>query len=86
VRVLFAVEEHGRGRQLLRCRLRPRVPRFVLGGLVLGVAGVAAAVASGAWVAAAALAFAATVLATATVAECGLASAAVLAALEEAGA
>jgi GT2 family glycosyltransferase len=86
VRVLFAVEEHGRGRQLLRCRLRPRVPRFVLGDLVLGVAGVAAAVASGAWVAAAALAFAATVLATATVAECGLASAAVLAALEEAGA
>jgi GT2 family glycosyltransferase len=86
VRVLFAVEEHGRGRQLLRCRLRPRVPRFVLGGLVLGVAGVAAAVASGAWVAAAALAFAATVLATATVAECGLASAAVLTALEEAGA
>jgi GT2 family glycosyltransferase len=86
VRVLFAVEEHGRGRQLLRCRVRPRVPRFVLAGLALAVASIAAAVPSGAWVAAAALACAAAVFATAAVAECGLASAAVLGALEEAGA
>jgi GT2 family glycosyltransferase len=84
VRALFAVEEHGRGRQLLRCRLRPRVPRFVVGSLMFAVIGIAAAVAAGAWVAAATLAVGATVLATATVAECGLATAAVLAALEEA--
>jgi GT2 family glycosyltransferase len=84
VRMLFAVEEHGRGRQLLRCRLRPRVPRFAVVGLALAVAGIAAAVPSGAWVAAAALACGAAVLATAAVAECGLATAAALEALEEA--
>jgi Glycosyl transferase family group 2 len=83
VRILFAVEEHGRGRQLLRCRLRPRVPRFAVAGVALAAAGVAAAVPSGAWVAAAALAGCGAVLATAAVAECGLAGAAVLAALDE---
>jgi hypothetical protein len=85
VRLLFCVEEHGRGRQLLRCRLRPHVPRFVVVAMALAVADIVAAISSGAWVAAAALAFGATVLATAAVAECGLACAAALAAIEQAG-
>jgi GT2 family glycosyltransferase len=50
VRVLMATEEHGGGRQLLRFRLRPRVPPFWAAQAALSLAGGAAAAASGAWV------------------------------------
>jgi hypothetical protein len=83
-RVRTVVEDHGRGRQLLRCRIWPRVSGSLAATVaLLAGAGVAAAHA-GAWVAGAALVPAAVLLLVAVVAECGLATAAALAAAESA--
>jgi hypothetical protein len=82
-RIVAAVEEHGRGRQLMRCRLWPRIPRALVPVLASLAASAGAAVHAGALVAGAVLATAAVMLAVAAVAECGMAVAGVLAALEE---
>jgi GT2 family glycosyltransferase len=81
-RMLIVVEEHGRGRQLVRCRVWPRpagIAIFVAAGLALAVAAASAAHAwSGVALAGAGLAlFCSTLLA-----ECGHAVAAGLAAFE----
>jgi hypothetical protein len=81
-RLLIVVEEHGRGRQLVRCRVWPRAGGF-LPWLALGLSGISgAAVATHAWTGAAlAGAFLAAVAAT-VIAECGHAVAAGLTAFE----
>jgi hypothetical protein len=83
VRLRAAVEEHGRGRQLLRVRVRPHVPRlgrWMLGGLA---AGAALASVLGGWTTAAVLAAPLALLATCAAFECGAATAAALRALDE---
>ena len=83
-RLLTAIEEHGRVRQLIRCRVRPRVPAALVPVVV--VLGAAGGLAAGqrAWPAAVALVFAAVALATAAVCECGIATAAALRAVTDA--
>jgi hypothetical protein len=81
-RLRTVVEEHGRGYQLVRHRISPRVPRALPFAVVaLGVNAAAAAHAA-AWLAAGALSAAAAGLAVAAVAECGIAMAGALRALE----
>jgi GT2 family glycosyltransferase len=77
-RVRTVVEDHGRGRQLLRCRIWPRVPRGLVATIALLAAGGAAAAHAGAWLAGAVLEPAAILLLVAAVAECSRATAAVL--------
>jgi GT2 family glycosyltransferase len=77
-RLLTAVEEHGRGRQLTRCRVRPRVPRALAPVVVVLAAAGGLAAAQAAWLAAVILLFVAVALATAAVCECGIATAAAL--------
>ena len=84
-RVLVAVEEHGRGRQVLRFRVRPRVPRLLGPALVALVVTSAAAAHAGAWPAAAVLVPVAVAAAVAAVAECGMATAAALRAIADEG-
>src|SRR5215210_74585 len=81
-RIVTAFEEHGRGRQLVRCRIWPCVPRALAPVLGALAAGAAAALHAGAFVAGGVLATAGVALAVATVAECGLAVAGMLIALE----
>jgi hypothetical protein len=81
-RLRTVVEEHGRGQQLVRHRISPRVPRALpFAVAALGMTAAAAAHAA-AWLAAAALAATAVGLGVATVAECGIAVAGALRALE----
>jgi O-antigen biosynthesis protein len=54
VRLLFATEEHGGGRQLLRLRFRPRWTWRSLALMTVGAAIAAGALAGGAWITAAA--------------------------------
>jgi GT2 family glycosyltransferase len=83
-RLRTAVEDHGGGRQLLRCRMWPRIPALLAPALaLLGAAGTVAA-ARGAWVAAGVLVILAVVLAVAAVAECAIATASALRALSAA--
>jgi GT2 family glycosyltransferase len=82
VRLRAAVEEHGRGRQLVRVRVRPHVPRlgrWALGGLA---AGAACAAALGGWATAVALGGPLVLLAACAALECASASGAALRALE----
>jgi O-antigen biosynthesis protein len=82
-RIRTVVEEHGRGRQLARHRIWPRVPGALPAAIAaLAAAGVAAAYA-GVWVAAGVVVTAGVVLLVAAVAECGIAIAGALRALEE---
>jgi hypothetical protein len=78
-RALLAVEEHGGGRQYLRFRVWPAVRRLPLLALAAGLG--AAALADGAWLAAAVLGATALLLAGATLRECGAAQAELVAAL-----
>jgi GT2 family glycosyltransferase len=81
-RLLVSVEEHGRGRQLVRCRIWPRVASPALRvavGLGVLVAGTAVA---GEWVATAVLAVLLAALAALAAWECGLAVAGALAAVD----
>lgn len=80
-RLRTALEDHGGGRQLLRCRTWPRIPPFLLPAVgVLGAAGTLAA-AQAAWIAGALLVTLAVVLATAAACECAIATASALRAL-----
>jgi hypothetical protein len=77
-RVITTIEEHGRGRQLMRCRIRPRAPRLLAPAVVaLAVTG-AVALHQQAWFAGAALTALAVTLVTAAVCECGIATASAL--------
>ena len=78
-RLLMAVEEHGRGRQYLRFHVWPAVRRLPLLLLVGALAG--AALADGAWIAAAILGGGALGLAAAVLRECGSAQAEIAATL-----
>lgn len=80
-RLRTAFEDHGRGRQLLRLRVYPRVPH-ALAPIVTGLA-LAGAVAADqqAWLVAALLMTLAVSLATAAVFECGIATAGALSAM-----
>jgi hypothetical protein len=81
-RLLVSVEEHGRGRQLMRCRIWPRVASPALRvavGLGVLVAGTAVA---GEWVATAVLAALLAALGALAAWECGLAVAGALAAVD----
>jgi GT2 family glycosyltransferase len=81
-RLRTVVEEHGRGRQLARHRLWPRIPRALPAAIAaLGAAGAAAAHGA-AWVTAAVLVTAGVMLLVAAIAECGIAMAGALRALE----
>ncbi|MEA2311575.1 MAG: hypothetical protein QOE28_1543 [Solirubrobacteraceae bacterium] len=82
-RVRTVVEEHGRGRQLLRARVWPRVPGAVPVACALFAAAGAGALQAGALAAAAALVPAAVLLAVGAAAETAAAVAGVLRALEE---
>lgn len=83
VRLRAAVEEHGQGRQLLRVRVRPHVPRLGL-WLIAGLAAAAAgALALGDLVTASVLAGPLALLAGCALLECGAATAVALRALEE---
>jgi O-antigen biosynthesis protein len=78
VRLRAAVEEHGRGRQLVRVRVHPHVPRlgrWALGGLV--ACGLAAA-AFGEWTTAAVAAVPLVLLLACATVECGAATAVAL--------
>ncbi|HKG03035.1 MAG TPA: glycosyltransferase, partial [Conexibacter sp.] len=78
VRLRAAVEEHGRGRQLVRVRVRPHLPR--LGGWVLGGLAACAAVAAafGDWTTAAVAAAPLALLLACAALECGAATAVAL--------
>ena len=81
-RLLVVVEEHGRGRQLVRCRIWPRAGGFLL-WLEIGLGAVTGiAVAAQAWTGAALAGTLLAVVATTVLAECGHAVAAGLAAFE----
>jgi GT2 family glycosyltransferase len=86
VRVLMATEEHGAGRQLLRFRIRPRVPPVWLGLVALGLAGSAAAAVSQAWVAAVTLGLGAGLALSRALTDSGRASGAVRHVLDRADA
>jgi hypothetical protein len=78
VRLRAAVEEHGHGRQLVRVRVRPHLPRvgaWVLGGLT---ACAAVAVAFGDWTTAAVAAAPLVLLLACAALECGAATAVAL--------
>jgi hypothetical protein len=82
-RIRTVVEEHGRGRQLVRHRVWPRLPRALPVAIVaLGAAGTAAASAA-AWLAAGVLVTVGVTLLVAAVAECGIAMTGALRALGE---
>jgi glycosyltransferase involved in cell wall biosynthesis len=81
-RLLVVVEEHGRGRQLVRCRVWPRAVGFAP-WLAVGLTAIAgAAVAAQAWTAAAVAGASAAVVIATVLAECGHAVAAGLSAFE----
>jgi len=85
VRLRAAVEEHGQGRQLVRVRVRPHVPRlggWALGGLVICAL---CAGALGGWETVAVLAVPLALLAGCATLECASATAVALRALEEEG-
>jgi hypothetical protein len=84
-RMLVAVEEHGRGRQLVRCRIWPVVPALVM-RTALGLAALSACAARASQ-ATAAMAVAAVLVAVVAFAvwECSMAMAGLLAALEDSG-
>jgi hypothetical protein len=82
IRLRALVEEHGRGRQLARFRLAPRVPRAVAAAAPALAAVAAGASAGHAWLAAAAVGTAAAALLVGAAAECGIAIASALRALE----
>jgi hypothetical protein len=82
-RVRTVVEEHGRGRQLVRHRLTPRMPRWLGPATAMLGAGAIAAAHAAAWVAAAVLAVSAVTLLVAATAEAGASMAAALRAVEE---
>jgi GT2 family glycosyltransferase len=82
IRLRSVVEEHGRGRQLARYRITPRVPR-VLATAVAGLFAVAGgAAAAHALIAAAGVAATAAALVVAATVECGIATAGALRALD----
>jgi len=83
--MLVAVEEHGRGRQLVRCRIWPVVPALVM-RTALGLAALSACAARASQ-ATAAMAVAAVLVAVVAFAvwECSMAMAGLLAALEDSG-
>jgi hypothetical protein len=82
-RMLVAVEEHGRGRQLVRCRIWPVVPALVV-RTALGLAALAACAARAAQMFAAGAVLAVLMLLVAcAVWECAIATAGALAALED---
>jgi GT2 family glycosyltransferase len=84
-RLRVAVEEHGRGRQLVRCRVWPRIPRGLpLAVVALATAGTLAA-AQHAWLPSAILTALWVMLVTASVCECGIATAGALGAVAAAG-
>jgi hypothetical protein len=78
VRLRTMVEEHGRGRQLARHRITPRVPWALAAAVPALLAVAAGATAAHAFIAAGALTTTATVLIVAAVAECGIATAGAL--------
>jgi glycosyltransferase involved in cell wall biosynthesis len=81
-RLLVVVEEHGRGRQLVRCRVWPRAVGF-LPWLTVGLAAIGGvAVAARAWTGAALAGALLALLAATVLAECGHAVAAGLSAFE----
>jgi hypothetical protein len=81
-RLLVVVEEHGRGRQLIRCRVWPRVGGIVP-WLALGLTATSGvAMAAGAWTGTALAGAALAVLVATVLAECGHAVAAGLTAFE----
>jgi O-antigen biosynthesis protein len=81
-RLLVVVEEHGRGRQLVRCRVWPRAVGF-LPWLALGLGGIGGvAVAAHAWTGAALAGALLAVIGATVVVECGHAVAAGLTAFE----
>jgi glycosyltransferase involved in cell wall biosynthesis len=82
VRVLMATEEHGAGSQLLRFRIQPWVPPAWVALVALGLAGVAGAAASQAWVAAVSLGIGAGLVLTRALTDSGQAVAAVRHALD----
>jgi hypothetical protein len=83
-RLLVAVEEHGEGRQLVRCRVWPRAAGF-LPWLALALTAITgAAVATQAWTSAALAGVLVGVIVATMLAECGHAVAAALAAFEAA--
>jgi O-antigen biosynthesis protein len=83
-RLRTALEDHGRGRQLLRCRIWPHIPRAVpLTAGALGAAGAVAAL-QGAWFVGAVLVVLAAALIVAAVWECGIATASALRAVAKA--
>ena len=77
-RLRTALEDHGGGRQLLRCRTWPRIPPVLLPAVAALGAGGTLAAAQGSWVVAALLVTLAVVLATAAAAECAIATAGAL--------
>lgn len=80
-RLRTAVEEHGRGRQLLRCRVWPRVPMGLPpAAAIIGAVGVAA-LQGEAWLVGGLLVTVAVALPVAAVCECAMATAAALHAL-----
>jgi len=81
VRVRAVVEEHGQGRQLLRVRVRPHVPRLGAWALGMLAAGAASAVLLGGWETAAVLGALLAGLAVGAMRECGAATAVALRAL-----
>jgi hypothetical protein len=85
-RMLVAVEEHGRGRQLLRCRVRPTVPGLVVSGIT-GLAVLAGCAGrAGEWVAALVVAALLGGVVALALWECAVAAAGALAALDESSA
>lgn len=72
-RLRTAIEDHGRGRQLLRADILPCVPRGLLPAVAMLAAGGVVAVHQQAWFAGAVLVTIAVTLLTAAVCECGIA-------------
>ena len=81
VRLRAVLEEHGRGRQLLRVRLSPHVPRAGRLAMALAATGLAASALAGSWMTALVMGSLLVLLALGAVAECGRATAAALTAL-----
>ena len=84
IRLRTVVEEHGRGRQLARHRIAPRVPRGVATAVPALLAVAAGAAAAHGFLAAAATALAAAALAAGAAVECAIATAGARRALEAA--
>jgi GT2 family glycosyltransferase len=83
VRLRAVTEEHGRGRQMHRVRIAPRIPSAVIPTLALLAVGGATAAASRSWVVAALLVAPAVAGAVAAVSECGIATATALRSVDE---